>query len=86
MLTPTECAKLNTMDANIIETQALQLPISGRAKLAEKLLTSLQTPENTDINEAWLDKATERATQIDAGEVSLITATQAAKDIQKLLA
>jgi hypothetical protein len=61
------------MNSNL-QTQALALPNEERALLAMALLGSLedQASPNKKLSLAWLEIASERARQIDAGEVELI--------------
>ena len=57
-----------------LQTQALALPSEERALLAMALLGSLedQVSSTEKVSQAWLEIASERARQIDAGEVELI--------------
>lgn len=57
-----------------LQTQALALPSEERALLATALLGSLedQVSSTEKVSQAWLEIASERARQIDAGEVELI--------------
>lgn len=61
------------MNSNL-QTQALALPTEERALLAMALLGSLEDKASSaeTVSQAWLEIASERARQIDAGEVELI--------------
>lgn len=61
------------MNSNL-QTQALALPAEERALLAMALLGSLEDKASSaqKVSQAWLEIASERARQIDAGEVELI--------------
>lgn len=66
------------MNSSTIEEKALSLPPRERAKLAERLLESLDNesldnlPER-DVEALWLDVAERRAREIDQGQVQLVT-------------
>ncbi len=53
-----------------IEAAALQLPTSDRAKLAERLLISLE--EDDEILASWVAEAERRADAFDRGEMEAI--------------
>lgn len=73
------------MDTTAIEEEALHLPVSERAKLAHKLLLSLENMSDAEIGAAWLDEAERRADEIDQGKVQLIPADEVAKKARALL-
>jgi putative addiction module component (TIGR02574 family) len=73
------------MDISLIEREALHLPVSARAKLAHKLLLSLDTMSESEIEEAWLDEAERRANEIDQGIVQLIPAEEVSRKARNLL-
>ena len=58
----------STLEA--IEAEALQLPPTERARLVERLITSLDI--DPDIEEAWAAEVERRNAQIEQGEVSLL--------------
>jgi putative addiction module component (TIGR02574 family) len=60
-----------------IEEQARSLAVEERAKLAEALLESLQTPPLTDIEAEWAREIEDRVAAYDRGE----TLTYAAEDV-----
>jgi|HubBroStandDraft_3_1064219.scaffolds.fasta_scaffold410135_2 putative addiction module component (TIGR02574 family) len=61
------------MSASTIEEEALLLPPEERAKLAERLLESLDNLSPQDVETLWLDVAARRAREINDGAVHLIT-------------
>jgi len=61
------------MNASTIEEEALSLPPRERAKLAERLLESLDNLPERDVETLWLDVAERRAREIDEGQVHLVT-------------
>ncbi|MGR8998558.1 MAG: addiction module protein [Gammaproteobacteria bacterium] len=73
------------MDTVTIEREALHLPVSERAKLAHKLLLSLEDMSESEIEAAWLDEAERRAREIDQGLVRLISAEEVSRKARNLL-
>ena len=53
-----------------IEAAALQLPLTERARLAERLLVSLE--EDDEILAAWVDEAERRGDAFERGEMEAI--------------
>ena len=67
------------MDAATIESEALHLPPSDRARLAHKLLLSLEEFSELGVEDAWFDEAERRAREIDDGLVQLIPAEEVSR-------
>ena len=61
------------MNAKSVEEEALELPAQERAKLAERLLESLDDLPERDVEALWLGVAERRAKEIDDGSVELVT-------------
>jgi putative addiction module component (TIGR02574 family) len=61
------------VQSSSIEKDALSLPPRERAKLAERLLESLDNLPERDAEALWLDVAERRAREIDQGQVRLVT-------------
>lgn len=55
-----------------ILAQALQMPLQDRAVIAERLLFSLDTEADIDVEIAWQHEAQRRLDQIDQAEVVCI--------------
>ncbi len=55
-----------------VVSAALALPVEARVELAERLLNSLETPQQGEINAAWAEEAERRIDQVEGGEVKLI--------------
>jgi len=68
-----------------IEDEALNLDEDERAELAQKLLLSLETPDEHDIKENWLREAQRRAIEIDEGTVQAISADEVRTKVRALL-
>ena len=73
------------MDAITIEREALHLPVPDRARLAHKLLLSLDDLSDSEVADAWLDEAERRAHEIDEGLVQLISAEEVSRKARELL-
>ncbi|MDA1128190.1 MAG: addiction module protein [Chloroflexi bacterium] len=67
------------MDPQTIEREALGLPPEDRAKLAQKLLLSLETLSTEESEQAWLVEAERRARDLDSGDVQPISADEVRK-------
>lgn len=68
-----------------IENTTLQLSEGERAKLAQKLLLSLDVLSESDIAEDWLIEAQRRARKLDAGIVQPISAEEVRRKALALL-
>jgi hypothetical protein len=73
------------MDSKSLEKQALGLRAPDRAKLAQRLLESLDDLGDAEREKLWLDEAARRAAQIDRGEVELISGEVVARKARALL-
>jgi len=73
------------MEIEILEKEALGLPVAARAKLAFELLESLDTLTEAEASELWLDEAQRRLAELDAGEVQAIPAEEVHRKARALL-
>lgn len=73
------------METNTVEDQALHLPVDERAKLAQRLLESLDELSEKDAEELWLREAQRRACEIDDGVVQLVTSEELEQRVQARL-
>jgi hypothetical protein len=73
------------MSLEQIEDKALQLLEGHRAKLAQKLLLSLDVLSESEIAYDWLIEAQRRARELDAGTVQPISAEEVRRKAQALL-
>jgi len=62
------------MKPQTIENEALHLPIEERARLAQRLLESLDDLSEKEAEKLWLQEAQRRAKEIDEGKVKLVPA------------
>ena len=68
-----------------ITTAAMQLPVSSRAELAEKLVGSLDFSENDDIQRAWAAEAIRRRDDVRSGRVQAIPGEQVLAEVRRML-
>ena len=73
------------MDLKTVENEALRLSPEDRAKLAQKLLLSLDTLSAEEAEQAWLIEADRRARELDRGEVQPISADEVRRKARGLL-
>jgi len=73
------------MDIDALEREALKLPPEDRARLVRDLLDSLDELSAEEFDRLWLEEASQRAAQIDAGEVELISAEEVDRKARALL-
>ncbi|MDZ7693632.1 MAG: addiction module protein [Balneolaceae bacterium] len=72
-------------DFNEIENSALKLDENHRAKLAKRLLESLDQQIDQEIEQAWIDEVNRRKKELDSGEVDPISAEEVLSNARKLL-
>ena len=63
-----------------IESRALNLPPGERARLAQRLLTSLDAETDADNEKPWLEEAERRLDALESKSVLGIPADQVFKD------
>ena len=73
------------MDPKAVEHEALRLSPEDRAKLAQKLLLSLDALSEEELEHAWLTEADRRARELDRGEVQPIPAEEVRQKAKALL-
>ena len=57
-----------------LEAKVLKLPAEERARLAERLISSLDQQVDADSEELWLREAERRLTELESGAVAAISA------------
>ena len=67
-----------------ITTEAMQLPVSSRAELAEKLVESLDFPEDGDTQRAWTAEAIRRRDDVRSGRVQTTPGEQVRAEIRQM--
>jgi len=73
------------MDPLTIESEALGLPPEDRAKLAQKLLLSLEDLSEEESVQTWLIEADRRARELDRGDVQPVSADEVRRKARNLL-
>lgn len=73
------------MNTETINREALALPVQERAELAERLLSSLDSLSETEVEQLWVKEAVRRAAEIDSGVTRLIPAQLVRVEAQALL-
>ena len=68
-----------------LEAEALRLPSKARARLAERLLTSVETEHDADSEALWLEEAERRLNEIESGEVTPVSAQDALRQSRSSL-
>ena len=68
-----------------ITAEAMQLPVTSRAELAEKLVESLDLTEDSDLQRIWADEATQRLDDVRSGRVQTIPGEKVVAEIRQML-
>ena len=76
MSTRKRSATIPRMNARLVEKQALDLPVEKRARLAQRLLESLDELSEGEAQELWSKEAARRAREIDEGKVRLVSSEE----------
>ena len=72
-------------DLEALTQEVLELPLDQRARLAERLLSSLDELSPTEIEQLWAQEAERRFAAYEAGEIKSHPADEVHKDILKRL-
>jgi putative addiction module component (TIGR02574 family) len=73
------------MKSSTVEKEALELPVAKRAKLAQRLLESLDQLSAEEAEKLWLSEAARRAREIDDGKVRPVTADELERRVRARL-
>ena len=68
-----------------ITTEAMQLSVSSRAELAEKLVESLDFSEDDDLQRIWAVEAIRRRDDVRSGRVQTIPGEQVLAEVRQML-
>ena len=63
-----------TKPARELESKALRLPRRDRARLAQRLISSLDSEVDADVDKLWLQEAERRLGELKSGNVAGIPA------------
>lgn len=66
-------------------SQALSLPPRSRAKLAEKLLESLDDPKQREIDFSWAAEVEDRIDACDKGDLKAIPGREVFRKLKRIL-
>lgn len=69
--------------ADKVFNEALSLPSDARMSLVEKLLASLNLPTHAEIDRLWAEEAERRVSQLDRGDVELISGEEVFAKIRR---
>ena len=72
-------------DQASVEEQAAQLPHRERARLALRLIESLEPGHDEDVDELWLNEAERRLGEYDGGAIEARDADEAVDEIERQL-
>ena len=71
--------------ARDLESKALKLPPRKRARLAERLLASLDEESDPNAEALWLEEAERRLDELESGKVRGVPASQVVKKARSSL-
>jgi putative addiction module component (TIGR02574 family) len=71
--------------ASKLEAKALKLPPEQRARLAERLISSLDQATDADSEEVWIREAERRLEEIEAGGVEPVPAERVIEEARSSL-
>jgi putative addiction module component (TIGR02574 family) len=71
--------------AREVESRALRLPRSERARLAQRLISSLDQEVSPDVDKLWLREAERRLHELKSGEVAGIPAEKVVRKVRSTL-
>ena len=71
--------------ARELEAQALKLPRRERARLAQRLIASLDQEVDADAEGLWLDEAERRLADLKSGRVAAIPAERVIRKVRAAL-
>jgi len=72
-------------DFKELQNSALELDEKHRAKLAKRLINSLDAQVDDDIEQAWIDEVRRRKEEIKSGKVTPVPGNEVHKEARKLL-
>ena len=71
------------MSTEKIERELLRLPASERARLAERLIASLD--EDAEVDRAWVEEVRRRDESLDSGAVQALPLEDSLRDLRDQL-
>lgn len=70
------------MTTNEVEAAALEMDAGARAKLAERLLRSLEDVSQEEIDRLWAEEALRRDEELDSGNATARDAEDVFRDLR----
>ncbi len=70
---------------NDLEDQVFHLPHRERARIALKLIESLDPGKDEDVSSLWLDEAEQRLAELDAGKTDARDADEVFSEVERQL-
>jgi putative addiction module component (TIGR02574 family) len=74
-----------TRPARELESRALKLPRRERARLAQRLISSLDRDVDADVDRLWLQEAERRVAELKSGRVAGIPAEKVVRKARSAL-
>ena len=74
-----------TKPARQLESKVLKLPRRERARLAQRLITSLDSEVDVDVDKLWLQEAERRLGELKSGKVAGIPAERVIRKARSTL-
>jgi len=74
-----------TKPARELESKALRLPRKERARLAQRLISSLDSEVDADVEKLWLQEAERRLDELKSGKVAGIPAQKVIRKARSTL-
>jgi putative addiction module component (TIGR02574 family) len=71
--------------ARELESKALRLPRRERARLAQRLISSLESERDADVDKLWLQEAERRLDELKSGKVAAIPAEKVIRKARSAL-
>jgi putative addiction module component (TIGR02574 family) len=71
--------------ARDLESKALRLPRKERARLAQRLISSLDREANADVEALWLQEAERRLAELKSGKIAGIPAKKVIRKARSTL-
>ena len=71
--------------AREVESRALRLPRRERARLAQRLISSLDQEVDPDVDKLWLQEAERRLRELKAGKVAGVPAEKVVRKVRSAL-
>ncbi len=70
---------------NEIESSALKLPVKQRARLASKLIRSLEKHDEKHVEKLWIEEIDRRNEKLENGNAELVSEFDVMKNVRSIL-